>query len=181
MAETKSWSEEAIVAEGLEPKDYEVVRGELVARAPVSFDGSRAATRLGVRLVAHVEAVGSGEVLDGIMRYLLSEEPRTERRPDWSFVARERVPPPGAANFPGAPDLAIEVLSPSDSTQALERKAQEYFAAGGREVWVVDPALRTITVLRPDRDPKAFSSGDGLASVVLPDLALPVADVFARP
>jgi Uma2 family endonuclease len=80
----------------------------------------------------------------------------------------------------GAPDFAIEVRSPEDRLRALVAKARDYLAAGGRLVWIVDPATRRVYVHRRGRLPRVVQGRAVLdGGDVLPRFSLPLADVFA--
>jgi len=81
--------------------------------------------------------------------------------------------------FPGAPDLAVEVLSPSDSHSEVMEKIDEWLTAGTRLVWVVDPAKKTVGVYAPKRQPRILKSADQLdGEQVLPGFSLAVAEIF---
>lgn len=183
VAETqrRSWTYEALVTEGLDADRYEVADGELVAVAPMDLKGARVLAKLTYLLYGHVSSTGLGEVYAANARFELREEPRRERMPDLAFLARERLPaPPEPDQYPGAPDLAVEVLSPSDSTKRARDKAHEYLEHGAREVWLVDPQLESVTVFRPGEPTRSYGHGDVLQSQeLLPDLSLPMDELFA--
>ncbi len=84
------------------------------------------------------------------------------RSPDVSFIRNERLPegklPVGFGEF--APDLAIEVLSPTEDASELLRKIAEYFESGAQQVWVVDPEARRVTIYRSPVDVQTFSGDD---------------------
>lgn len=108
-------------------------------------------------------------------------DPDSVRGPDVLFVSRGRWPhdqaPEGFLEV--APDLAVEVLSPHDVWKDVLEKVSEYLDAGVREVWVVDPELKTVQVFRPDAPPRILGSPDVLESAdVLPGFSCPVADFF---
>lgn len=152
MAETakKTWTYADLVREGLDPERYEIVDGERVEAKTVGVEGARIYARLGRILDEHVEKNRLGAVY-AAARFLLREDPRLERRPDLAFVSVERLPPSDPDLYPGAPDLAVEIISPSDPSAAVFDKAREYLETGAREVWVVEPRAATIFVLRPGR------------------------------
>ena len=79
---------------------------------------------------------------------MLARKPDTVRGPDVAFVSRERFERNAdtVKAFAGAPDLAVEVLSPSNTAAAMHAKVADYLAAGARCVWVVDPESQTVTV-----------------------------------
>lgn len=101
---------------------------------------------LGILLREFVRERSIGKiVVEGGFR--LSADPPTVRGPDIAFIAQDRLPPVVPAGWwPFAPDLAIEIISPSGSVSALHEKIFEYFEAGTRAVWVVDARTRSVTV-----------------------------------
>jgi Uma2 family endonuclease len=104
--------------------------------------------------------------------------------PDVAFVSRSRLTGRDARDmipFLGAPDLAIEVLSPGQHMGRFTEKIQYYLRHGVRLVWVVDPMAETVTVHQPDADSFTLSVGDTLdGGAVLPGFTLPIADIFAE-
>lgn len=131
-------------------------------------------------LVDFVEARGLGEVY-GETGYLLSRDPDTVRGPDVSFVAAERLrsAPDESAFFPGAPDLAVEIVSPSNRPDEIHAKVADYLAAGCRWVWVVDPVSETVTTYRTLLAPRRFSASDTLdGEDILPGLSLSLPALF---
>ena len=113
--------------------------------------------------------------------FLLSSDPDTVRAPDFAFVSTARLPgghvPPGY--FPGAPELAVEVLSPSESPQEVKQKLRAYFAAGCRLVWIVDPLAQTIRVYAAPSRSRTLTIDDELAGGdVLPGFRCPVREIF---
>ena len=131
-------------------------------------------------LAGFVRSHGLGQVL-GDGGFLLASNPDTVRGPDVSFVTRDRwsaVTDRGRF-FRGAPDLAVEILSPSNRPGEIHAKVADYLAAGARLVWIVDPKRRTVTIhetlLAPCRvGPEGFVDGGD----VLPGFAIPVASIF---
>ncbi len=118
--------------------------------------------------------------------YVLSEQRQTVRGPDVAFVAAARLEGgPLEEHFRrGAPDLAVEILSPSNRRAEVAEKVSEYLAAGARAVWLVDPRKRLVTVHQPGADPHVYAAGDELdGGEVLPGFRLPLStlfDVFRR-
>jgi Uma2 family endonuclease len=105
------------------------------------------------------------------------------RSPDAAFVLRERLPGVGPdlrLFVPIPPDIAVEVLSPSDRLGDALAKVAMYLQAGVRLVWLADPDRRTVTVFTPDAPPVTLGTEAILdGGDVLPDLRVPVADIFA--
>jgi Uma2 family endonuclease len=108
-------------------------------------------------------------------------DPDSVRGPDVLYVSRERWPHDRAPDgfLEVAPDLAVEVLSPFDNWKDVLQKISEYFDAGVREVWVVDPEIKTVQVFRPDAPPRNLRSADVLESAdVLPAFSCTVDTFF---
>ena len=111
-----------------------------------------------------------------------TRNPDTVRAPDVLFLSHERNARRTRRDgfLEVAPDLVVEILSPTDRPEAVRRKLVEYFAAGVRLAWVIDPASRTVHVHRDRGEPRSFAAGDALAGDdVLPGFVLPIDEVFA--
>lgn len=161
---------------------YELVRGELRRMAPSSFAHGRRSIKIGASLEWHVEANNLGVVCGAEAGFWLSREPDTVRAPDASFVSRERVEAVGevAGYWPGAPDLAAEVVSRNDLYTEVEEKVIEWLDAGTRMVVVINPRKRTVTVYRSRTEIAILTEGDTLDGAdVVPGWRLPVAAIFA--
>ena len=160
---------------------YELVKGELIRLPISSHQSSRIAIRIANRLGPFVETHALGNIAGADGAYILISDPYTVRIPDVSFVRAERLPPDDAWEkfLELAPDLAVEVVSPSDSANDVHEKVLEYLDAGVRLVWVVHPLRRTVTVYTPDRTARVLSEGDTLdGGDVLPGFTLAISDVF---
>ncbi|MGH2351789.1 MAG: Uma2 family endonuclease [Chloroflexota bacterium] len=160
---------------------YELVRGEVVVMAPPGFEHGGRALTLGFHLQAFVQEHGGGVVVVEA-GFLLARDPDVVRAPDVAFVSEARLPPPEqrAGFFPGAPDLAIEVVSPNDTATEVLEKVQEYLAAGSRLVWVADARTRRVSVYRADGTVQFLREEDTLSGEdVLPGFTLRVRDIFA--
>ena len=131
-------------------------------------------------LVPFVRQHKLGRVVAGDAGFFLSRGPDCVRGPDVAFIRSERIPAEGlpARFFPAAPDLAIEVVSPSDSWSAVDEKVFEYLHAGTLEVWLVDAERRSVSVCRPSVPPLHLTGEAILASVVLPGFELALRDLF---
>lgn len=181
MATTQgiSTAEQLLEATGL--GRCELVRGELIMMSPAGFEHGRLSARLAHRLTEVVEKAKLGLVLTSEPGFLLIRKPDTVRSPDVAFVRSDRVPGvPTMGYFEGAPDLAVEVLSPNDLASEVLEKVQEWLAAGCRAVWVVDPRKKLVTVHRPDRSTALLREADMLSGEeVVPGFAVSVAEIFA--
>lgn len=160
----------------------ELVRGRLVMMAPAGFRHGRVAASLTAALEDFVSERGLGVVTAAETGFQIERDPDTVRAPDVAFLRRERVPPEEPAGFfPGAPDLAVEVLSPDDRASEVNGKVQQWLEAGCGAVWVVDPQTRTVTVYSsPDRIEVLRSSDVLTGGSVLPGFAIPVEQIFSH-
>jgi len=130
-------------------------------------------------LSAHVRPRGLGRVFGDNVPYTLGSH--KVRVPDVSFIRTERGPgpPPRRGGWPLAPDLAVEVLSPSDTHAVVRRKLADYFGAGTPLVWLVDPDEWGVEVHTPDAAARWIDESGTLdGGAVLPGFSVPVADIF---
>jgi Uma2 family endonuclease len=156
----------------------EVIQGELIVLPPPKSRHSLIANQTFKALLVLEQRAGGRLLLEA--GYKLSQDPPTWIQPDVSFLRAEHVratEPDGY--FTGAPDLAIEIVSPSDSARDLDRKVEALLAGGGQQVWVVYPDSRNVHVFLRDRTSRIRSIGDTLSIPdLLPGLELPVAKLF---
>lgn len=158
---------------------FELVRGELRRMSPASSPHGLVAMRIGARLDEHVRCTALGAVFAADTGFLLERNPDTVRAPDVAFVRIDRIPdPPPPGWFPGAPDLAVEVVSPTDRYADVESKARQWLAAGATAVWIANPVTRTLVVLRA-AEARVLGPDDELAADdLLPGFAVRVRDLF---
>ena len=150
--------------------------------SPAGRRHGRIAMKLGRLLGNHVANYELGEVYAAETGFLLSRDPDTVRAPDVAFVAQARLQEvkEETGYLPLAPDLAGEVVSPSDSFSRVEEKALAWIAAGTKIVLVVDPQTRTVHVYRAADNIAALDENAVLdASDVVPQWTLSVREVFA--
>ncbi|HEV8605046.1 MAG TPA: Uma2 family endonuclease [Tepidisphaeraceae bacterium] len=160
----------------------ELVRGELRMMAPSGFDHGAIIDNLHFLLTAHERKKKLGKVLGAETGFRLARNPDTVRGADISFIAAARLPAKGrpVGFWDGAPDLAVEVISPGDTLKEVEEKAADYLAGGAKLVWVVNPRNGTITVHRVDGNKLVLRESDTLdGGDVVPGFECAVADVFA--
>ena len=158
---------------------YELVRGELRKKPPAGTDHGAYAENVLFSLSAHARANELGRMYIAETGFRLASD--HVRVPDTAFVRRERVRPTGETPgfFPGPPDLAVEVISPSDTYSEVEEKVADWLEAGTRAVVVVDPRRRTVKVHRSVTDAAVLSDKDTLAvDDVVPGWQMPVRDIF---
>jgi Uma2 family endonuclease len=160
----------------------ELVRGEVIEMTPAAAESGRIGGRIAMSIGAHAAAGDLGIMYIPDAGFLLAHDPDTVRMPDVAFVAKRRAAlhPPAAGFFPGAPDLAVEVVSPTDSATDLQLKVTEYLEAGTQLVWVVYPTTRQVAVYTPGMEVTVIPEGGTLlGDPVLPGLSIPVAEIFA--
>ena len=159
---------------------YELVDGELI-----DMDGKprhgRVTGEIYLLLKGHVRH--NNLPLDVGVNTGFQMDPFTLRFPDvqvttWERMAEYDEDAPGWPRF--APDVAIEVVSASNTPAELARKAGEYFANGTRAMWIADPGPRTVAIRRPGAAEQVFGVGDTLSGEPeIPGFSCPVADIFA--
>lgn len=113
--------------------------------------------------------------------FILSEDPPTVRVPDVAFIAAVRIPSEGLPTryFPGPPDLAVEIVSPSNTLVEVQARISDYLAAGTRLIWVVEPRSRTITTYRSDQEIRLLrEDGELDGGDVVPGFRMGVKEVF---
>src|SRR5438128_2476485 len=120
-----------------------------------------------------------GEALLSENLYALS--PSTRRSPDAAVILGDRRRElEGAKVIPIIPDIAAEVLSPSETPRMIHRKLKQYFAAGVKEVWIIDPETSIAEIWTgPSLPERELTSSDALTSPLLPGFALPLEELFS--
>jgi Uma2 family endonuclease len=160
---------------------HELIAGELRTMAPSGSEHGWIAMNFGTPLAQYVRAHGLGRVYAAETGFLLTTEPDTVRAPDVAFVRQERVLAAGRVSgyWPGAPDLAVEVISPNDTYTEVEDKVAVWLEHGARLVLVVDSRRRTVAVHCPGRPRRLLTEHDVLdGENVVPGWTLPVRDLF---
>jgi Uma2 family endonuclease len=161
---------------------HELLYGELTTMAPSGAEHGRRTSIINWSLEQYIAEHGGGEAYGAGTGYLLARHPDLVRAPDAAFVSQERLAAmDDSIGFcTGAPDLAVEVVSPSDRRAEIESKVATWLRYGARMVVVVYPAERRVRVHRPDSPPYDLSGTDTLdAGDVLPGWRLPLARLFA--
>jgi Uma2 family endonuclease len=160
-------------------KRYELIRGMLVEKVTTGDSHALVVVMIATILNLFVGPRNLGGVRAGEPGYLLEVGPDTVRAPDVSWIAPGRVPA-GTRGYPNlAPDLAVEVKSPSNSHPELRRKAEMWLSFGVRQVWVADPEHTTVTRYAPDTDPVVFTEDDMIdGEDLLPGFTAPVWSLF---
>lgn len=160
---------------------WELIDGELIEVAPASSRPSRVGGRFYAQFVRQLEDKGLGWAYPADAGFILFDDRSTVRSPDAAFVSKVRLPDEPKGFVPVAPDLAVEVLSPSDRMADALSKVAMYLDAGVSLVWLVDPEQQTITIFRPDRVIDVVQ-GDAVldGGDVVPGLHIPLASIFSK-
>ncbi len=160
---------------------HELVKGELITMPPSSGEHGLRTFNIAALLGPFIKRNNLGVGLGAETGFLITRNPDTVRAPDCAFVRTERMPAENMRKkfWPLAPDLAVEVLSPSESASEVLEKIDEWLAAGTRLVWVVDPEKKNVRVYAPNRQPQVLHLKDRLSGEdVLPGLSVDVAEIF---
>jgi Uma2 family endonuclease len=156
----------------------ELDEGELITVPPAGEEHGNIELGIGSDLRVFVRKHKLGRVYPGDTGFRLSRD--TVRSPDVAFVRKERVESIRSQGFAkGAPDLAVEISSPSDSVRQLRRKVKQYLAAGCHTVWVFYPKRNQVDVYEASGAIRTLGEDEMLeAPDLLPGFAVKVADLF---
>jgi Uma2 family endonuclease len=164
---------------------YELVNGQRVEMPPMSVRAAMVASSLVAELNAFTKGKDVGQVFpEMLFRIPLTDDSSRERRPDIAFVSYQSWPvespqDPDANAWEVIPDLAVEVISPSERAEDQREKVLEYFRVGVRCVWVVFPKLRLIDVYESPTRVQILTETDTLrGDPVLPGFELTLANLF---
>ena len=161
-----------------EDKRYELDEGELIEMTRPTYKHNRVLRKLIVEMDLYFRQNPIGEVLISENLYALS--PNTRRAPDVAVILGDRHEElKNAKVIPIVPEIAAEVLSPSETPRMIHRKLKQYFAAGVKEVWLIDPDVKEIEIWKgPSLPDPVLAAGDMLTSALLPNFALPLEELF---
>ena len=160
----------------------ELVRGRVVRVSPPGFRHGVIGGRLFLLLAAHVEHLDLGHVVLPV-GFRIAWNPDSVREPDIAFISKERLGRAGAGDgfFQGPPDLAVEVVSPTERRGNLNAKIAQYLETGVRMVWLVDPKRGAVTVYEPGSDPVTLREDAILeGGDVLPGFACDLRRIFPQ-
>ena len=161
---------------------YELVKGKLVEQMTASAEHEESVILISHHIVTHTLANRMGKVFGSNRGFVtIPGAPSTSRMADVSFISNERLNRPELHGmlYNGGPDLAVEVVSPSNPAAEIARKVAEYLAAGSKAVWVVNLARRTLTVHTLDAAPQTLTDRDTVDGAdYLPGFACAVADLL---
>lgn len=180
MATTHLFTAEDLLEMPDDGHRYELVRGDLREMPPSGHIHARIAGRVSSKLGQYTAANRLGEVYVADPGFILGRD--HVRAPDAAFITADRVTDTGdrPGFWPGAPDLAVEVISPRDTYSDVAEKALDWLEAGTRMVLVIDPRCQTVTVYRSSSDIVVLSKDDAIHGAdVVPGWKLPVREIFS--
>ena len=162
-------------------KRYELIRGVLVEKMPTGDPHADTVTRTSNLIFTYSEDTNFGVVRSGEPGFRLGRNPDTVRAPDVAWIAPGRIEE-GTQGFPElAPDLAVEVKSPSNTTAEMTSKAEMWLSNGSLQTWVVNPENTTVTIHRPYAEPVSLSEDEVLeGGELLPGFSVEVWRLFRR-
>ena len=174
-------AEELLLLPRGDGRRYELIRGVLVEKMPTGDAHGDTTVLTAYFLTQYTFDSGNGVTRTGEPGFRLATEPDTVRAPDVAWIASGRIPE-GTQGYPEfAPDLAIEVKSPSNSNAEMGEKASMWLAFGSREVWVLDPENSSVIVRRGYSPPVVLSENDVLDGWdLLPGFSVEVWRLFRR-
>ncbi len=160
----------------------ELINGGVVEVSPAGGLHGGLVVEVAHRLTEHARRHGEGAVVTGTGFILqLPYDPERVREPDVAFISAGRLE---GGKLPqkfirGAPDLVVEVISPSDRSIDIQQKVRDFLEAGARMIWVLAPGVRTATVYRADGSARLLRETEQLEGEdVLPGLIIPLAELF---
>jgi len=162
---------------------HELVRGELRTMPPSGYEHGGIVVNITGPLHQFVRSKKLGKVFGAETGFVLERSPDTVLAPDVSYVSKLRLSEARSKKgfFPGPPDLAVEVMSPSDTIKHTEQKAKDWVEGGTALVWVVDPKRETVTVYEEGAEPVVVGIDDELdGGEILEGFTLPVREIFAE-
>jgi Uma2 family endonuclease len=161
---------------------YELVEGRLLVMTPAGGLHGAVGMRLGTAVSVFVDEHHLGVVVSADTGFVLRTDPDTVRAPDFAFVSRARIPVDGIpkAFWRCAPDLAVEVLSPTDVRREVDEKIAEYLRFGVKAVWFVELSPRRVTAYRPGQPAQVLQETDTLdGGDILPGFRYPLFRLFS--
>ena len=176
------WTEEELQALPEDGYIHEIVNGELVMSPKNNFQHGDICIRLSFALESFNRAHKLGVVLDSSTGFWMKN--RNCRAPDISFIPKERLKRLGFRRhtrqfFPGAPDLAVEILSPNNTRAEMDERLADFFASGTQLAWIIHPQEQFVEICHSPVQRKILGSGAVLdGEQLLPGFQYPIADLF---
>lgn len=157
----------------------ELLRGVIITMPPPKGRHGVCCIKVGFLLYGHVSVNRLGHVTSNDAGFVTERDPDTVRGPDVAYWSSAKVSEVPEGYFQVPPDLAVEVVSPSDTHHRLQEKVRHYMTHGVRMVWLVDPELRIVTVYRSKELGRTLEEGETISGEdVLPGFSCRVSDLF---
>ena len=176
------WTEGELQALPEDGYIHEIVNGELVMSPKNNFQHGDICIRLSFALESFNRAHKLGVVLDSSTGFWMKN--RNCRAPDISFIPKERLKRLGFRRhtrqfFPGAPDLAVEILSPNNTRAEMDERLADFFSSGTQLAWIIHPQEQFVEICHSPVQRKILGSGAVLdGEQLLPGFQYPIADLF---
>lgn len=175
-----TWTDEAFMALPQDGHQYELVNGEVIDMGKSGMEHGYVACLLVAVLTTYIRQQKLGAVCDSSTAFTLKNG--NKRSPDFSFISRDRLQGlrrPVQGFFQGAPDLAVEILSPGNTVEEIHSKIVEYFENGTRLVWIIHPEEKYILVYHGPEPDRLLRSHDRLEGEdLIPGFSMAIADLF---
>ncbi len=160
---------------------HELVKGELRTMVPSGGEHGWLVMQLAAPLLQYVKRKRLGWVVGADVGFVLTRNPDTVRAPDAAFISKTHFSTGGLPKkfVPFAPDLAVEIISPSERAGEVQEKVDDYLNSGCEMVWLIYPTKKTVIVHRPKQRPKTLTEKDILSGAdVVPGFEIPVGEIF---
>jgi Uma2 family endonuclease len=165
------------------PVRYELDDGRLITMVPPGYEHGSVEMRIGAALYTQAETKGLGKTSGGEAGIVLWRNPDRVVGADVVYVAQGSLPiktsPEGYLET--VPDIVVEVVSKNDTKAYIARKTSDYLQVGVKQVWIADPAKRTLTVHQNGQSPRVLREVEELTvEEIIPGFKLSIADIFAE-
>ena len=182
-------TEETVVAGRLTGEDLlamghvgpcELIDGKVVRMTPTGAEHGRIEIALGLNIERHVSEQNLGWVVGGEVGLYTARDPDRVRGADLVVLSRRATPDgPPKGFLEVAPELVVEIMSPSDTWQAVQEKLEEYLAIGVEQVWIVEPDNRSLSVYTATTEIRRYSGEEiFIAEGLLGGLEISLKDLF---
>jgi Uma2 family endonuclease len=183
---TEQLTYEQYLAEGEVKGRYDIIDGVRIFMTNPTIGHQKVQGNVYIGIRAWRQTTMTGEVILAPCDVLIQRRPLRTRQPDVLFITKERLGDrdlDDPAPLDPAPELVVEILSPSDTGHVLEEKLADYISVGVQECWMVNRRLCTVEVLRLTstgaESVATYNMGETVSSIMFPTLTLAVADAFA--
>jgi Uma2 family endonuclease len=165
-------------------KLFELINGEIIEKMAASFKPSQIAATLIMKFASFPQIIESGYITGADGGYIMDGE-GTKFIPDVAYISKERLPRTPQRESPVPPDLAVEVISPTDNIKHVQMKARRYLEYGTKLVWIIYPDDEWVDVCALSDDGslniRTLTTEDTLTGGdVLPDFEVKVIEIFPK-